>query len=204
MSSVAPRERLDHDTTFPRAAALVLMLAAAIAPWHAPSAQPAVPCTAIENDVERLACYDRALRGAPAAAPAAAPAEPPVRRAPREAAAPSPPAAPAAAPASAPEPPVRDRRIRESTAPAAPAAPVAGRDDDAEIVPIVIVGVRTLQGRETTFTAEDGSIWVQTDSQRILRLPDPPFTAELKSGAMGSRFLVPEGRTRAIRVRSAR
>jgi hypothetical protein len=71
-------------------------------------------------------------------------------------------------------------------------------------VPIVVVGVRALPGRETAFTADDGSIWVQTDSQRILGLPDPPFSAELRSGAMGSRFLVPEGRTRAIRVRLAR
>ena len=56
-------------------------------------------------------------------------------------------------------------------------------------------------GRETTFTDEDGTSWVQTDSQRIYGLPDTPFDAELKRGAMGSYFLVPAERARAIRVR---
>jgi hypothetical protein len=59
------------------------------------------------------------------------------------------------------------------------------------------------QGRPATFTASDGRTWVQTDSQRVTALPDTPFTAEIKSGAMGSSFLVPQGRGRAIRVRAA-
>ena len=205
MRTVTPQERQDHDTTLPSAAALVLALAAALAaPWAGLSAQPAVPCTAIENDAERLACYDRALRGDAAPAERARPAAPaaPARAAPRDA--PSSPAAAApAAPATAAQP-RSERRVRESTAPAAPAAPVAGRDAEEGVVPIVIVGVRALRGRETTFTAEDGSLWVQTDSQRIMGLPDPPFEAELKPGAMGSHFLVPQGRTRMARVRPAR
>jgi hypothetical protein len=115
------------------------------------------------------------------------------------------PSAPAPVAAAA-EQPRRERSIRESAAPAAPAAraaPIAGRDDDEQIVPVVIVGVRALPGREATFTAEDGTLWVQTDSQQIVGLPDTPFDAELKSGAMGSRFLVPKDRARAIRVREA-
>ena len=191
MRTVTPQERQDHDTTLPSAAALVLAIAAALAaPWAGLSAQPAVPCTAIENDAERLACYDRALRGDAAPAERARPAAPaaPARAAPRDA-----PSSPAAAAPAAP-----------ATAAQPPAAPVAGRDAEEGVVPIVIVGVRALRGRETTFTAEDGSLWVQTDSQRIMGLPDPPFEAELKPGAMGSHFLVPQGRTRAIRVRPAR
>jgi hypothetical protein len=43
---------------------------------------------------------------------------------------------------------------------------------------------------------------VQTDGQRVAGLPATPFAAEIKSGTMGSYFLVPEGR-RAIRVRAA-
>jgi hypothetical protein len=82
-------------------------------------------------------------------------------------------------------------------------APAAGADDDG-IVALVIVGVRALPGRETTFTAEDGTTWVQTDGQRIVSLPDAPFNAELKPGAMGSFFLVPNDRGRAIRVRQVR
>jgi hypothetical protein len=100
-------------------------------------------------------------------------------------------------------PPRRERRVRESAAPTAPAAPVAGREAEAAeaVVPIVIVGVRTLLGRETTFTDEDGTSWVQTDSQRLINLPETPFDAEIRPGAMGSHFLVPSGHARAIRVR---
>jgi hypothetical protein len=44
---------------------------------------------------------------------------------------------------------------------------------------------------------------VQTDSQRVVGLPDTPFEAELKSGMMGSYFLAPKDRGRAIRVRAS-
>ena len=203
-NEVPRREGRDHDISRAGGAAFaaVLLLAALSAALPSPlaSAQGAVPCTAIEDDEERLACYDRALRGTPPAPPAA-----PARAAPPAATAP-PRAATAPAPArDAADERTRERRVRESDAPAAraaPAAPVAERDDDGEtIVPLVIVGVRTLPGRETTFTTEDGTSWVQTDSQRIFGLPDPPFEAELKPGAMGSYFLVPADRARAIRVR---
>ena len=198
MRIAAPRKRQDHDTTPVLAAALALLLTTGH--WHTATAQTGVPCTAIENDVERLACYDRALRGTPPApAEQAAPAQP---AAPQRAAPPAPSTPAVAAPSSEPS---RERRIRESAAPAAPAAPVAGRSSsEEEIVPLVIVGVRALPGRDTIFTADDGSSWVQTDSQRIVALPDTPFDAELKSGAMGSYFLVPKDRARAIRVRPVR
>ena len=75
------------------------------------------------------------------------------------------------------------------------------QDADKQTVPLVIVGVRTLPGRETVFTAQDGTVWVQTDSQRVVGLPATPFDAELKPGAMSSRFLVPKNGARAIRVR---
>ncbi|RPI63120.1 MAG: hypothetical protein EHM50_02815 [Lysobacterales bacterium] len=158
------------------------MIAALIVayPSQPAGAQAAVPCTAIADDEERLACYDRALRAAspPAAPTPAAPAA----------------QAPAAAGAASAAPP-------PAVTPSASSAPAARRADDEEVIPIVIVGVRALPGRETTFTAEDGATWVQTDSQRVVGLPEPPFDAELKPGAMGSRFLVPAGRGRAIRVR---
>jgi hypothetical protein len=171
-----------------------------------------VPCTAIENDSERLACYDRALRGTPAAPPAA-----PAPRATPAPAASAPPAAAAATrspaaptPAAPAEESRRERRIRESAAaaaapppaaPAAPAAPSAGAAQADAAVPIVVVGVRTLPGRETSFTADNGVVWLQTDSQRLVNMPDTPFDAEIKPGAMGSYFLVPKERGRAIRVR---
>jgi hypothetical protein len=70
-------------------------------------------------------------------------------------------------------------------------------------MPVVVVGMRSLPGRETTFTMEDGSAWVQTDSQRIQGFPDVPYAAELKPGLMGSYFLVPKERRRSVRVRPA-
>jgi len=92
--------------------------------------------------------------------------------------------------------------VRESTAPAAPAA--GGKSAEPQIVPLVIVDWRALPGREANFTAEDGTVWVQTDSQRLTGMPDTPFDAELKPGAMGSYFLVPKEKGRAIRVRAAK
>ena len=106
--------------------AAVALACAALQPRPATAQQP---CTAIQNDAERLACYDRALRPAPAPASTA--------RAPA-----------AAAPAAAAPPPSvateeresrRERRAREAaaaanaapaapaprTAPAAPAGPAA-------------------------------------------------------------------------------
>ncbi len=206
-SSAAPRERRHHDTGRVSAAALVLALATLAGP--AANAQTAVPCTAIENDVERLACYDRALRGTPPAPPErAAPAAPARAAAPATAPAPSAAAPPTATtPATVATEARGERRVREATAPAAPAAPTisasSGKSGEA-ITPLVIVGVRALPSRHTLFTAEDRTSWVQTDSQRIMALPDTPFDAELKSGAMGSFFLVPKDGARAIRVRPAR
>jgi hypothetical protein len=189
MCTAAPHTGRDHDTLLPAlgafAAALVLGLLTAGIPQPA-AAQAAVPCTAIADDAERLACYDRALRTAPEAPAAPTPAA-------QEPAASAAQAAPVAAqPAAAPP-------AAAATTAAAPAAPSADQD---ETVAIVIVGVRALPGRETTFTAEDGVNWVQTDSQRVVGLPATPFEAELKAGAMGSKFLLPAGRSRAIRVRA--
>lgn len=148
-------------------------------------AQGAVPCTAIADDAERLACYDRALRPA----------------------APAPAAAPEPAASTAADERRQERRARESTAPApaaAPAARSAGAPADESIVPVIVVGMRALPGREATFTTEDGVAWVQTDSQRVVGLPDTPFAAEIKPGTMGSYFLVPTERGRAVRVRRVR
>jgi hypothetical protein len=213
MRTAAPRDRRDNDTLLPGAgtfaAALVLAALTAGFPWQ-PAAAQAVPCTAIADDAERLACYDRALRAtqAPAiATPAAVPTTPAAQAAGASAA----PSATAAAPVSATA--AASAASTPSATPAAPAAapapstaaaaPAAQREDAEQVVSIVIVGVRTLPGRETTFTAQDGATWVQTDSQRVAGLPETPFDAQIKPGAMGSKFLVPKDRGRAIRVRLA-
>lgn len=184
MSTAAPREGRDHDTLIPGAGAVAaIVVLAALAAQFAPQnvAAQSAPCTAIADDAERLACYDRALRAEPVA-PAAVPT----------------PEAPIAPPVQAPVAPVE---APTTSAAKAPAAENRQQDADRQIVPIVVSGVRTLQGRETTFTTQDGAVWVQTDSQRVVGLPATPFEAELKPGAMGSTFLVPKNGVRAIRVR---
>ena len=180
------------------------MLASLSAQWPAQNAfAQNAPCTAIQDDAERLACYDRALRGgsptpqtpAPAALPPAGPltqAPPPVVQAPA-------PAAQAPAPA-AQAPAAQAPAAQAAPAPASTATPASAANPD-KVTPIVIVAVRSLPGRETTFTTKDGATWVQTDSQRIYGLPDAPFDAELKPGAVGSTFLVPKVGSRAIRVK---
>lgn len=212
MRTAASPARPDHDTprcgsaaarTRHRVSAFCVALAAYCAGMTA-LAQNETPCTAITDDAERLACYDKALRP-PAAAPAAPPT--PAARAPE-------PAARAAASDVATPPQANDRRrqrrVRESSAPApaaapvAPAAPRAGAAVDEQVVAVVVVGMRALPGREATFTTEDGGAWLQIDSQRLVGLPDPPFAAELRPGAMGSYFLVPTERGRAVRVRPVR
>jgi hypothetical protein len=177
MCTAAPRTGRNNDTLLPIAgafaAALVLACVAAVVPWQPAAAQAAESCTAIADSVERLACYDRAARAAPAT-PAA-----------------QPPAAAAAASTPTAAPPT-----------ATASAPAAQPAKDDEVTAIVIVGVRAQPGRETSFTAQNGVTWVQTDSQRVVGLPDTPFEAELRPGVMGSKFLVPTGRGRAIRVRA--
>jgi hypothetical protein len=209
MRTVASQEGQDHATLLRSSAAIAAAVVAAAAlaagSWQPAAAQGAVPCTAIEDDAERLACYDRALRPAPAA-PAARPSASPAAPAQAAAAPAQAAAAPAAiaAPAATEVAPRGERTVRQSAAPAAPAAPVAGAATTTnDVIPIVIVGVRTLPGRETIFTAEDGATWVQSDSQQIMGLPDAPFEAEIQPGAMGSRFLRPKDFPRRIRVRSA-
>jgi hypothetical protein len=86
---------------------------------------------------------------------------------------------------------------------ASAAAPAGGPDDEDRIIPIVVVEVSGHPGRETIFRTRDGATWVQTDAQRVGNLPETPFEAELKPGTMGSYFLVPKDRGRAIRVRNA-
>jgi len=197
MSTAARREGRDHDTLIPGAGTVAaIAVLAALAAQFTPQnvAAQSAPCTAIADDAERLACYDRALRAAPAApAPTAAPTP---------TAEPTPPAPASEAPIAPPvQTPVAPVDAPTTSAAQAPAAGDQQQDADRQIVPIVVVGVRTLQGRETTFTTQDGA-WVQIDSQRVVGLPATPFEAELKRGAMGSTFLVPKNGARAIRVRA--
>ncbi|HET8698076.1 MAG TPA: hypothetical protein VFO94_11345, partial [Gammaproteobacteria bacterium] len=101
--------------------------------------------------------------------------------------------------AAAPEP------AAAAEAPAAKPAPAPARPEqaDPDVMPIVIVSVRDTPGRNAkVFTADNGSVWIQTDSA-ALNTPDTPFDAQIKKGMVGSFFLVPANKGRAVRVRRA-
>jgi hypothetical protein len=203
--------RTRDDATPRRAPALPLTgrnasgcLAAIASLFAAAALGQGLACPDIENDAERLACYDRALRPNRPPGPAAAQAPPaaaattapaPAATAPTGAA-----VAPAAAAAAAAVPPAVAAPAVVDVAPAA--TPAATAED--KTITITVVEVRIVQGRPTTFTAADGTVWVQNDSQTLRNVPEAPFDAELKPGALGSRFLLPKGQTRSIRVRLAR
>ncbi len=195
-ASLLPAEKL---------AALALVACAMLQPPGA--AAQVTPCAAIQNDAERLACYDRASHPEPAAAPT------------RQSA----PAATTAPPATTTPAPVvpedrgtrRERSAPEVTAskaPAPPPAPVAAeaprprRAADAikeappEILPVVIVQIRSSPGHAATFVTDQGDVWVQTD-RPLARYPQTPFKASIQPGAMSSLFLVPENPGGSIRVR---
>lgn len=194
MRSTAPTEG-DDDTTVSRptrralGAALAIAASLTAAGAGAQDVSAALSCTPIEDDDVRLACYDSVLR--PSSAP---------RENPGAAAAPA-----EAAPRSLLEAPARETRPppRESAAREAPAASTIPAANAADIGVVLVVGMRETQGRALVFTTEDGASWVQTDSQRNLRRPEVPFRAEIREGAMSSRFLVIDDGRRSIRVRRA-
>jgi hypothetical protein len=187
--------------------------AALLAPHRALAQDSARPCTEIENDTERLACYDRALRPARAPAPAAAPTSAAAPQAPlAQAPAPAAPAAaaPAPAPAAAAPAVVAGAAVASGAATPPPtaaapataaAAPAPAQSSPPEIMPIVVVNVRQLAGRnDKVFTTDLGAVWVQTDNVRVT-YPEPPFEAQIKAGMMGSFFFTVDDRHRSVRVK---
>ena len=161
-------------------------------------------CARIADSLERLRCYDSEFRPAAAesnSAPGAtsAPAAPaPTASAPVTSAAQAPIAPVAAAPAAAASASAPPTAGVAASPPSAPAAPSATASDPAPIA-IVVVGIREIRGGDSRFTTEDGQIWIQTDGRRNV-YPATPFPAQIKPGAMGSAFLVPEN-GRGVRVR---
>lgn len=193
---------------------LCMLAAVCAAPpvGRAQEAAPAGACASIESDSERLACYDRALRGrAPAASatpatPTAAPTSAAataaagtattVGAAPTAAATQTNAQSPSSSLSTAPR-----TSTRNATAPSPQPAPAVApsASPPLEIVPIVVLGTRAVPGRGVEFTTDRGDVWVQSDSQP-LQLPPTPFNAQIKPGTFGSVFLVPENRL-GIRVR---
>jgi hypothetical protein len=187
--------RLNDDTSRAAVMGMIVTLSALLLSTQTASAQQqgtdrdAAPraCAQIQDDTDRLDCYDGVFRRAEdraAATPAtreqqraSRPIEGAVRTAPRPTATPTP-----------------------QTADAASNAPAAGARAEPERIPIVVVALRETRGRNIVFTTDDGNVWIQTDG-RSNYYPNVPFQAALRPGAMSSYFLVPNERGRAVRVR---
>jgi hypothetical protein len=162
-----------------------------------PTLRDARECSALSSDTARLACYDAVLRdgrGPAAGASSAAPAARADRGSPTTV---PPPQAPQGGSAAESVGQVEIPAPRTS----AETRPRPGRQviEEPTAYPVTIVDIPRTRP-ETVFVTEDGDIWIQNDTRR-LNLPDTPFAAELRPGALGSYFLVPEGSSRAVRVR---
>jgi hypothetical protein len=124
-------------------------------------------CQQIDAMSSRLACYDRALPPTGESAPAASAAASQ--------------AGGAVAAARVVETDTRAARAGRAESPAA--------IEDGGISAIAVVDVRTRRPGETIFYVDDGRVFMQNGGSSRLRLPEPPFNAELEPGAFGSTFL---------------
>lgn len=207
-----------------RSEILLIVAAVGLSPVVTRAQEPggAVACPTIENDHDRLACYDRAMRGAvhtpePAAAPAATTTTAPANTGSVAAAAAATAVVAPAAGAAAPAPtatatpsstistsPHNARNTHAGTPGQPPAPPTFDPVTGAPtgIIPIVVLSTRSRPGLGTEFTTDKGGVWVQTES-KTLNLPSAPFNAELQPGSFGSTFLVVPDRKLGIRVRNS-
>lgn len=174
------------------AAGLALLSGRAAA--QAPDAM--TDCTAIEDDAERLECFDRLTR-AEQPKPPAAPESPPA------------PATQPETPAATAEPPVAETREPAETPRADAEAPVDdfGLERKRELVgpdrflASVVGGFQGWGGYEkTVFVLDNGQVWEQVGFEKF-RYGGPDRVVEIRRGALGSFLLSPEGLNRKVRVR---
>jgi hypothetical protein len=99
-----------------------------------------------------------------------------------------------------------DATIEVEGGASSPAAASAARDDRGAREEqdrdrrVTIVDVRTAIPGRAVFITSDDEAFVQTSGRLRLYLPDVPFPATVRSGAVGGMFLTPEGTRRSIRV----
>lgn len=139
-------------------------------------------CTSITADAERLACYDRALRAAPAEHPQTGRSEstPPRTE--------SSPAAPTASTPPARSETRAQRKARKES---------AAKKNELEVT---IVKVDEIRGRgDLFFITDDGQVWRQTDEKSFYP-PKPPFHALISTSRFGTQFLSLPGGHVQIRV----
>jgi hypothetical protein len=191
----------------------------------------AVACPSIQNDQERLACYDRAMRGAPRAEPAPqAPPLPAPAPTPGTVTSPAVVVAGAAAATAAPTtttaeiapapavaadavatvvaaPPAQAAHAEPNTKAATPPQPAALPSFDPStgaptgVIPVVVLSTLSRPGYGTEFTTDTRGVWIQSETKPLI-LPKTPFNAQLQPGTFGSTFLVLPGRKLGIRVRA--
>ncbi|CAN5245308.1 hypothetical protein BH24PSE2_BH24PSE2_20450 [soil metagenome] len=166
-------------------------------------------CAELDDDVQRLACYDRLLppalkaqeqspsitakrRSSPDATASPEPTTPAEPTAPAEPKAPP----EAAASREANPPPSSDDRVaRERSQDATDSASASDS--------VLIVEIRESPARKLVFLTEDGQIWEQIDSHSPV-FHDIPFPANIRRGSFGSHFLRSEQHGAAVRVRRRR
>jgi hypothetical protein len=155
-------------------------------------------CATIGDDEDRLGCYDRTLRRTTTAAASSSPesAEP---RAGAVASATRPAEAARGSTDEVPQVQIRAPAAAAATRAPATGSPGGGAAASEERL-VTVVEVRSGAPNAALFVMDDGSIWRQTDSRRFMPL-DVPFAAQIRPGALGSFFLVPTERGRAVRVR---
>ena len=182
--------------------AFALLSSAALAQPGADASSAWLGCASIDDDGRRLECFDKA---------AAAALRPNERR--RRADAERDARAPDVSQSSTPQSSTSRSSIsRSSTSESSSSesatielrtrsrrAPTAD-DRAAGTRQVTIVEVRTGVPGRTVFVTSDGAELVQTSGPTRLFLPDVPFEAALRRGAVGGLFLVPGGSRAGIRV----
>lgn len=163
---------------------------------------PLFACADIEREILRLECYDDAV--------AALRADRAVRSETRIGVSRAADAAPAARSGATSDrtPTATDRNDASAASPrvvaerelAAPDTPADARTTNRRDRSVRIVEVRTQIPGRAVFVTSDGEEFVQTSGQLRLYLPEVPFQAEVRSGAIGGMFLTPEGTRRSIRI----
>jgi hypothetical protein len=147
-------------------------------------------CAAIDDDNQRLACYDQVLIPHKAAEQPA-PAQPADESVPEEPAVEAPRAATAEGvaagqPASDDAFGLKEKQTRE-----------------AESRSVTIQSIRKSLAGKFIYTTDDGQVWVQVDSRNI-RYAEPPFAAEIRTASMGSFLLKPVSGGVSVKVRRER
>jgi hypothetical protein len=152
-------------------------------------------CGPIENDDERLACYDRVYEQATGTGETSVQPEP----APQQPAADAAPAGPAPVTEDATD----DVAIEQARAEAAFGFPRATYPDELEVLSSEVIRFSRNSRNQVLAYLENGQVWAQSDNKRV-RTPEAPVTAEIAPGMLGAFFMTFEGKKQRIKVKRIR